>query len=126
MKKYSKIIDGIMTIKKQNQIIVIKDDRQYLNPNEELLFSDGWVEYIAPTPSEPTEKELLEKARSRKLQELKDSIFEMYEAMGEFQSADDWDVDVSDDEWYYYADKVIEQLKQDLSHQKMRKRGIIV
>lgn len=60
------------------------------------------------------------------LQELKDSIFEMYEAIGEFQSVDDWDVDVSDDEWYYYADKVIEQLKQDLSHQKMRKQGIIV
>ena len=72
MKKYSKIIDGIMTIKKQNQIIVIKDGRQYLNPNEELLFSDGWVEYIAPIPPEPTEKELLERAKSRKLQELRD------------------------------------------------------
>ena len=60
------------------------------------------------------------------LQELKDSIFEMYEAIGEFQSADDWDVDVNDDEWYYYADKVIEKLKQDLSQRKMRKQGMLV
>ena len=59
------------------------------------------------------------------LQELKDSIFEMYEALGEFQLAVDWDVDVSDDEWYYYADKVIEKLKQDLSQRKMRKQGMI-
>ena len=59
------------------------------------------------------------------LQELKDSIFEMYESIGEFEYLEDWDVDVSDDEWYYYADKVIEQLKRDLSQRKMRKRGII-
>ena len=60
------------------------------------------------------------------LEELKDSIDEMYEALGEFQLAVDWDIDVGDDEWYYYAEKVIESLKYDLSQRKMRKRGIIV
>ena len=60
------------------------------------------------------------------LQELKDSIFEMYEAIGELRLAVDLDVDVSDDEWYYYAEKVIEQLKQDLSQGKMKKQGMLV
>ena len=60
------------------------------------------------------------------LEELKDSIDEMYEAIGTFELAEDWDIDVGDDEWYYYADKVIESLKQDLLQRKMKKRGVIV
>ena len=60
------------------------------------------------------------------LEELKDSIDEMYEALGEFQLAVDWDIDVGDDEWYYYAEKVIESLKYDLSQRKMKRHGVIV
>lgn len=36
------IKDGV--IKSQNQIVVIKDGKQYLNPSKELLESDGWIE----------------------------------------------------------------------------------
>ena len=50
MKRYIK--DGI--IKTRNQIVIIKDGRQYINPKEEMLLADGWVEYIEPQEDELT------------------------------------------------------------------------
>lgn len=44
MKKYIK--DN--KIKFANQIVIKKDGKQIINPAEELLLADGWVEYIAP------------------------------------------------------------------------------
>lgn len=63
MKRYIK--DGI--IKTRNKIVVKKDGRQYINPTEEILFADGWVEYVIP---EPTAEELLQRARQRKVREI--------------------------------------------------------
>lgn len=45
MNIYIKEINGVKVIKPQNQIIVIKDGFQILNPNEDLIFEDGWVLY---------------------------------------------------------------------------------
>lgn len=49
-------------IKSANEIIIIKDDMQTINPSHEMLLADGWKEYIV----EPT----LEEVRQKKLAEL--------------------------------------------------------
>ena len=47
MKLYKKIDNnGISHIMPYNKIIIIKDDMQIFNPTEEMLFEDGWVEYV--------------------------------------------------------------------------------
>ena len=51
MKQYIK--DGI--IKYANNIIVKHDGMQVINPSEELILADGWVEYVPPK-IEPTER----------------------------------------------------------------------
>lgn len=45
MKKYRKIIDGRTVIKPRNQIVVVKDRKQIINPNEATLMADGWEVY---------------------------------------------------------------------------------
>lgn len=45
MKKYRKIIDGKPVTKPRNQIVVVKDGKQIINPNEDTLMSDGWDVY---------------------------------------------------------------------------------
>ena len=44
MKKYIK--DN--KIKTAKQIIIRKDGKQIINPTEEMILANGWVEYIAP------------------------------------------------------------------------------
>lgn len=76
MKRYIK--DGI--IKNRNQIVIkgqraVKDNdgndkvvgTNTYNPSEKMLLADGWVEYVQP---EPTEEELLQRAKIRKKQEI--------------------------------------------------------
>lgn len=46
------------------------DGRQIINPSEEQILAAGYVEYVPPTPTEPTEEELLADAKSRKLSDL--------------------------------------------------------
>lgn len=45
MKKYRKIIDGKPVIKPRNQIVVVKDAKQIINPSEATLMADGWEVY---------------------------------------------------------------------------------
>ena len=45
MKKYRKIIDGKTVIMPRNKIVVVKDGRQIINPNEATLMADGWEVY---------------------------------------------------------------------------------
>lgn len=45
MKKYRKIIDGKPVIKPRNQIVVVKDGKQIINPSEATLMADGWEVY---------------------------------------------------------------------------------
>ena len=72
MKQYTKQIDGKTVRKTLKEIVVKKNGKQTFNPSEEMVFADGWVEYVAPTPVEPSEKQLLERARRRRLRELHD------------------------------------------------------
>lgn len=51
MKQYIK--DGV--VKTRNQIVIKKDGKQTINPSEAMVLADGWVEYVAP---EPTEEDL--------------------------------------------------------------------
>lgn len=39
-------------IKEQNKIVIIKNNMQYINPSEELILEDGWVEYVYKQPTE--------------------------------------------------------------------------
>lgn len=64
MKRYIK--DGI--VKNSNRIFVVKDGMQIINPTEEILLADGWVEYI-PTP--PTEEEIIVEEKKAEIQGLK-------------------------------------------------------
>lgn len=54
MKTYIKTIDGKRVRKTRNQIVIIKDGRQYINPKEDMILADGWEEYIEPTEDELT------------------------------------------------------------------------
>lgn len=72
MKQYIKEIDGKRVIKTRNRIVIYKDGNQIINPTEEMVLADGWVEYVPPTPPEPSVAELLESAKQRKLSELYD------------------------------------------------------
>lgn len=49
--------------------VVINDMRIY-NPSEEQLTEAGYTEYVAPSVPEPTEEELIEKARQQKLNDI--------------------------------------------------------
>ena len=67
MKQYTKTIDEQTVIKPRNKIVVVANGRQYINPTEEILYADGWTEYVIP---EPTAEELLQRARQRKVREI--------------------------------------------------------
>lgn len=64
MKQYTKTINGRVEIKPASRIVVKRNGMQIINPSEELLFSDGWVEYVPPVvepqPYQPSERELLQ------------------------------------------------------------------
>lgn len=63
MKRYTKDNE----IKYANRIVVNKDGMQIINPTEEQILADGWVEYTTP---EPTEEEKLQQAKDRKTAEI--------------------------------------------------------
>lgn len=50
--------------------ILKTEGKQVINPTEDMILAAGWIEYIPPTPSEPSEEVLLERARQRKLREI--------------------------------------------------------
>jgi hypothetical protein len=53
----------------QRQDIVIDNDKFcIINPTDEMLFEDGWELYVIP---EPTEEELLDRAKSNKKNEIR-------------------------------------------------------
>lgn len=51
------IKDGV--IKKQSEIIIFKDGKQYINPSHELLLSEGWQ----VKSEEPSEEDLLQQEK---------------------------------------------------------------
>ena len=76
MVKYTKTINGKKVVKPSNEIIIKTRtevdgktvSRMRTNPTEEMLLADGWEIYIQP---EPTEEELLQRAKLRKKNEIK-------------------------------------------------------
>lgn len=53
MKLYEKVIDGKTVRKTLVQIVVRKNGKQVINPTEEMVLADGWVEYIEQVQEEP-------------------------------------------------------------------------
>lgn len=80
MEKYIKVIDGRTVTKYRNQIVVIKDGMQTINPSHDMLIADGWSEYVAP---EPTQEQLLERAKSRKVMDIE--AYDSSEAVNIFE-----------------------------------------
>lgn len=64
-----KIFQKDTQIKSLNRIVIIKDGMQTINPTEEMVIADGWVEFKAP---EPTAEELLVRAKKDKIREIED------------------------------------------------------
>lgn len=56
MKLYQKEIDGKTVLKLANKIIIYKDDMQTINPTEEMIIADGWVEYVEPVHERTVEE----------------------------------------------------------------------
>lgn len=50
---------------------IVVDGRVILNPTEEMLAEQGWVEVVPPTP---TEEELAQQQREQRIWELKDQL----------------------------------------------------
>lgn len=67
MRRYYRIENGI---RKWFKNVLIVDGMQIINPSEEQLLNAGYVEFIPPAKEEPTEEELLRKAKEEKLKRL--------------------------------------------------------
>lgn len=71
MKLYTKEIDGKSVYKTRSQIIIIKDDMQYINPSEDMILEDGWVEYVVPeTPITPEYVPTIEDERNKMIKKI--------------------------------------------------------
>lgn len=90
MKQYIK--DG--KIKHRNQIIVRKNGKQIINPTEEMILEDGWVEYVIP---EMTDEQKIQSAMTRKLDDIN-----WYDSSSEVNSCI---ISYMDQEMPYWANK---------------------
>ena len=82
-----KIFQKDNQIKSLNRIVIIKDGMQILNPTEEMVLEDGWVEFKAP---EPTVEELLVRSKKDKIREI-----EEYYAKCELEGANEYQIEES-------------------------------
>lgn len=98
MKRYIKEIDGKNVIKTLNRIIICKDGKQFINPSEEMVLADGWVEYTTPVQPEPSEEQLVEIARQSKLSELHE--------YDESSNVNDCIIIYQGQELHYWTDKI--------------------
>lgn len=57
-------------IKERSRIIIFKDDQQIINPTDEMVIADGWVEYVAPDPVVDNSSEMLK--------QLQDALLDQY------------------------------------------------
>ena len=67
MKRYYRLENGI---RKWFKNVLVVDGMQIINPSEEQLINAGYVEFMPPVKEEPTEEELLRKAKEEKLKRL--------------------------------------------------------
>lgn len=89
MKQYIK--DGV--IKTRKKIVIKKNGLQYINPSEAMVLDDGWVEYVAP---EPTEEDLrLQEIDGLKL-ELESTDYMVIKCMEAVMTGEEMPYDVSE------------------------------
>ena len=55
MNIYTKFIDEQKIVRLQNEIVIIKDDRQIINPSHDMLIEDGWEIYVVNNEQKITE-----------------------------------------------------------------------
>lgn len=76
MRQYTKQIDGKTIVKTRKEIVIRKDGRVTYNPTEDMILTDGWMEYIQPTVTAPEltdehrAKAALVRARHKKRNEI--------------------------------------------------------
>lgn len=83
-KLFIKTIDGSRIIKNRNQIIIDNGEFQFMNPNDTLLFEDGWEEYIVPVPQPPVET--VESAKSKAIRRI--NMYDSSSSVNEFYVSD--------------------------------------
>lgn len=69
MKQYVKKINGKNVYKTRQQITISKNGMTIYNPTEEMILSDGWVEYVTP---ELTEEQKLFREKNLKRSQIED------------------------------------------------------
>ena len=69
MKRYFKEINGKTVYKTRQQIVITKDGMNTYNPTEEMIFNDGWTEYV-PVVEEPTEEEIFNREKEHMIEEI--------------------------------------------------------
>ena len=79
--RYTKMINGRVVIKERNQILLIRNGRQFINPTERLLLEDGWVVYEEPIQQEATEEEKLEQMVQQARTDLADTDYKVIKCM---------------------------------------------
>lgn len=64
------------TIKTRQEIVVVKNGMRTINPTEEMILADGWVEYVVPTPEviELSEEKRAKAALVRARHKLRNNI----------------------------------------------------
>lgn len=105
MKQYTKTIDGKAVIKTRNNIVlrVTKEINgkevklQVINPSEEAILADGWVEYIPP---------VVEPKKSRK-QIVEELVVKQYNERTDISNEEALDYMAIIYPWDYYLDKVL-------------------
>ena len=64
---------------------------------------------------------------TEEINKLKDSIEEVYEELGMIpDSDDDWNFDTEGYDWYYYAEKIMQKLRDEMSQGRVLNRGILL
>lgn len=79
-KLFVKKINGSRVMKRRNQITVIIDDFQFINPNDTMLFKDGWEEVVIPPPIAPVET--ADSARSKMISKI--NLYDSSSSVNEF------------------------------------------
>lgn len=106
MKQYTKQIDGKTIVKSRNTIVVLKGDKQIINPTEEQILTDGWEVYI-PAPVEPYKPTYEER--------VEQLIRERYSLNQELAIQRQRDTKVEEfNEYYAYCEACKQQTKEEL------------
>ena len=90
MKYYQKIINDKSVVLPLNKIVVVKNGMRTINPTEEMVLADGWVEYnntIEETPKATSTRIALVHARHKKRNDILD--YDSSTEINEFFLGDD-------------------------------------